>query len=55
MRVLPARPREVYANLEQYLVLFVLVLFFLLAGPFRAIIDGLANAVCTVVAGSGIC
>jgi hypothetical protein len=55
MRVLPARPREVYANLEQYLVLFVLVLFFVLAGPFRAIIDGLANAVCTVVAGSGIC
>jgi Zn-dependent protease len=55
MRVLSPRPREVYANLEQYLVLFVLVLFFVFAGPFRAIVDGLASAVCTVVAGSGNC
>lgn len=55
VRVLPPRPREVFANLEQYLVLFVLVLFFVLAGPFRAIIDGLANAVCKVIAGAGNC
>lgn len=55
VRVLSPRPREVYANLEQYLVLFVLVLFFVFAGPFRAIIDGLTHAVCTVVAGAGIC
>ena len=55
MRVLPPKPREVYANLEQYLVLFVLVLFFVLAGPFRAIIEALAGAVCSVVAGRDIC
>ena len=55
MRVLPPKPREVYANLEQYLVLFVLVLFFVLAGPFRAIIEALAGAICSVVAGSDIC
>jgi len=55
MRVLPPKPRQVYANLEQYLVLFVLVLFFVLAGPFRAIIEALAGAVCRVVAGSDIC
>jgi Zn-dependent protease len=55
VRVLPPRPREVYANLEQYLVLFVLVLFFVLAGPFRAIIDGLASVVCSAVAGASIC
>jgi len=55
MRVLPPKPREVYANLEQYLVLFVLVLFFVLAGPFRAIIEALASTVCRIVAGSDIC
>ena len=55
MRVLPPKPREVYANLEQYLVLFILVLFFVLAGPFRAIIEALAGVVCRVVSGSDIC
>jgi Zn-dependent protease len=55
MRVLPPKPREVYANLEQYLVLFVLVLFFVLAGPFRAIVEALASTVCRIVAGSDIC
>ncbi|HET7235325.1 MAG TPA: site-2 protease family protein [Actinomycetota bacterium] len=55
MRVLPPKPREVYANLEQYLVLFVLVLFFVFAGPFQAIVEALAGTVCRVVAGSDIC
>ncbi len=55
VRVLPPRPREVYANLDQYLVLFVLVLFFVLAGPFRAIVDALVGAVCSLVAGAAIC
>jgi len=55
MRILPPKPRELYANLEQYLVLFVLALFFILAGPFRALIEALAGIVCRVVAGSDIC
>jgi Zn-dependent protease len=55
IRVLPPKPREVFANLEQYLVLFVLVLFFVLAGPFRSIVDALASTVCRLVAGSDIC
>lgn len=55
MRVLPPKPREVFANLEEYLVLFVLVLFFVLAGPFRSIVDALVGTVCRVVAGSDIC
>jgi len=55
MRVLPPKPREVFANLEQYLVLFILVLFFVLAGPFRSIVDALVGTVCRVVAGSDIC
>ncbi len=53
--VLPPRAREVYVNLDQYLVLFMLVIFFLLAGPLLRIVDALASAVCTVLAGSAIC
>jgi Zn-dependent protease len=55
-RYLPSRPREVYANLDQYLVLFILVIFFLLAGPLLSIVDALAGGVCTVLAGgAAIC
>lgn len=50
-RVLPPRARQVYENLAEYLVLFVLVVFFLLAGPLLAIVQGLSNLVCQVVAG----
>lgn len=54
-RVLPRRPREVYENLDQYLVLFMLVIFFLLAGPLLSIVDALAGRVCSALAGSPIC
>lgn len=50
-RFLPPRARSVYTNLDQYLVLFVLVIFFLLPGPLLSIVDDLTNAVCGVVAG----
>jgi Zn-dependent protease len=50
-RFLPPRARSVYTNLDQYLVLFVLAIFFLLPGPLLSIVDGLTNAVCGVVAG----
>lgn len=55
LRFLPPKPREVFANLEQYLVLFVLVLFFVLAGPFRAIVEALASGVCRLATGADIC
>jgi Zn-dependent protease len=48
---LPPRAREVYVNLEQYLVLFILVIFFLLAGPLLAIVDVFANLACNLAAG----
>jgi Zn-dependent protease len=51
VRALPPRAAEVYRNLDQYLVLFTLVIFFLLAGPVLAIVNGLTNAVCRIVAG----
>jgi Zn-dependent protease len=50
-RVLPPRAAAVYRNLDQYLVLFTLVIFFVLAGPMLAIVNGLTNIVCRAVAG----
>ncbi len=53
VRVLHGRAREVYANLDEYLVLFVLLIFFLLGGPFLSIVTGLFGAICDVLAGAG--
>jgi Zn-dependent protease len=50
-RFLPIRARTVYTNLDQYLVLFVLLIVFVLRGPLLDIVDALTNAVCGVVAG----
>ncbi len=50
--VLPPRAREVYAGLDQYLVLFILVIFFLLSGPFFAIVRALAQAVTRLIVGT---
>ncbi|HEY7660388.1 MAG TPA: site-2 protease family protein [Actinomycetota bacterium] len=49
---LPPRPREVFVNLEQYLVLFILVIFFILSGPLLAIVDAFANVACNLAAGT---
>ena len=48
---LPPRAREVYTNLDQYLVLFILVIFFLLAGPLFLIVNVFANLACNLAAG----
>jgi Zn-dependent protease len=50
-RYLPIRARTVYTNLDQYLVLFILAIVFLLPAPVLSIVDGLTNAVCGIVAG----
>ena len=52
-RYLPPRAREVYTNLDQYLVLFMLVIFFLLGAPVIAIVNGLTGALCQILAGAG--
>jgi len=49
---LPPRPREVFVNLEQYLVLFILVIFFILSGPLLAIVDAFADLACNLAAGT---
>jgi Zn-dependent protease len=54
-RYLPQRAREVYTNLDQYLVLFMLLIFFLLGGPLLSIVNALAGGVCRVVAGAESC
>ena len=48
---LPPRPREVYVNADQYLVLFILVIFFILSGPLLSIVDTFANVACNLAAG----
>ena len=40
-----------YTNLDQYLVLFILAIVFLLPAPVLSIVDALTNAVCGIVAG----
>jgi Zn-dependent protease len=50
-RVLHGRAREVYVNLDEYLVLFILLIFFLLGGPFFDLVNALFRALCGVVAG----
>jgi Zn-dependent protease len=49
---LSPRAREVFLNLEQYLVLFVLVIFFVLSGPFRSIAAAFGNIACNLAAGT---
>ena len=49
---LPPRAREVFLNLEQYLGLFVLVIFFVLSGPFRSIAAAFGNIACNLAAGT---
>ena len=48
---LPPRPREVYVNADQYLVLFILVIFFILSGPLLSIVDTFANVACNLASG----
>ncbi len=55
VRVLPGRAREIYANLDQYLPLFMLVIFFLLAGPLLSIVDALSGVLLDVIAGGRTC
>lgn len=48
---LPPRAREVYRNLDQYLPLWMLLIFFLLGAPVLFFVEAISNAVCNAVAG----
>jgi len=38
-------------NAEQYLVLFILVIFFILSGPLLSIVSAFADVACNLAAG----
>ncbi len=54
-RVLPPRAREVYVNLDHYLVLFILVVFFVFAAPLLSIVGALADVLFRLLAGTSFC
>ncbi|HEX9123841.1 MAG TPA: site-2 protease family protein [Actinomycetota bacterium] len=55
-RFLPPRAREVYRNLDQYLALFMLLIFFLLGGLLLGIVSALSGGLCRLVSGgAGLC
>jgi Zn-dependent protease len=49
-RFLHGRAREIYVNLDQYLPLFLLLVFFLLAGPILGIVSVFDRALCHLFA-----
>jgi Zn-dependent protease len=53
--VMPFRAREVYQNLEPYLILFVLLIFFLLGSWALSIIRALTNALMDLIVGPIAC
>lgn len=53
--VMPPRAREVYRNLEQYLILFILLIYFLLGGIALGIVDALTGALMDVIVGPSHC
>jgi Zn-dependent protease len=55
VRVLPPRAREVYANLDEYIVLFILVVFFVFAGPLLTIVRALGNELFRLLVGAPLC
>jgi Zn-dependent protease len=50
-RFLHGRAREVYQNMDQYLPLFMLVIFFLLGAPVLTFVNALGNALCNAIVG----
>lgn len=54
-RLLPPRAAEVYAGLDHYLPLFILVLFFVLSGSLLGIVRTLTSGLCLLLAGYAAC
>jgi Zn-dependent protease len=50
--LLPPRPREVMTNLEPYGALFMLLIFFIIAGPIFTFVRVIGNGICQLVAGT---
>jgi Zn-dependent protease len=54
-RFLSGRAKDVYSSLDQYLPLFILVIFFIFPGPIFSLVDAVANGVCHLAAGAANC
>lgn len=52
---LPPRAASVYAELDAYLPLFLIVLFFVVGGTFLGIVSRLTSPVCELLSGRAIC
>jgi len=50
-RFLPPRAREVYTNLEQYLPLFMILIYFIIGAPVLVFVRFLGNALCGGIVG----
>jgi len=50
-RFLHGRAREVYTNLDQFLPLFMILIYFLLGAPVLAFVRFLGNALCGLIVG----
>jgi Zn-dependent protease len=50
-RYLHGRAREVYSNLDQFLPLFMIVIYFLLAAPVLSFVRFIGNALCGLIVG----
>lgn len=53
--VMPSRAREVYRNLDQYLILFILLIFFLLGGIALGIVSAIERALSGLIVGRAHC
>jgi Zn-dependent protease len=53
--VMPPRAAEVYRNLDQYLILFVLLIFFVLGGIALSIVGALRDVLIRIVVGGSAC
>lgn len=55
VRFLSGRVRDVYAGLDQYLPLFILVIFFIFNRTIFSLVDAVASGICHLVAGAANC
>jgi Zn-dependent protease len=55
VRFLSGRVRDVYSNLDQYLPLFILVIFFIFNRTIFSLVNAVASGICHLVAGAANC
>ena len=54
-RFLSGRAKDVYVSMDQYIALFILVIFFIFNGPIFSLVHAVAGGVCHLAAGAANC